>query len=287
MGGDGHTHHWLHKEMKKLRIVLTLLLCLLAIPVSSVLYKTLLGFYGFKKAMCTHVVPRLMVVEDIPLPPETPALIRVGDLTLFSEWSPHAIKNEYSEINGVRLNLPENQTADLYLDSPPITTMKDWLTVSSGHAAVGLLEEAYGGWQDVKRDYPTDLNLLNAIVEKELPGYLSRTSPSMQYPLGYYVLPLFPPLKNYRKEYALFGVKSMESHTELPFLRATGKSRYFFIFRDGLNAEIVFGAKASGALAGAAILKGGKEDVITKELIGKVCLCLDEPANTRIDSDKQ
>ena len=268
--------------MKKRRIVFVLLICILAAPVSSVLYKSLLGFYGFKRAMCDFVVPRNSAeVEDISLPGEMPVVDRIASLPLLSEWSPRAFTNKAGEMDGVKLTLSGGKTADFYLDPPSGGNIRDCLSA----AAIELLETAYGGWKGVQGAYPTDRDLLNAIVAKELPSYLDRASSSMRNPLGYYVFPLFPPLEDYRTEYALFGVKAMET-TNLSFLRAKGQSRFFFVFRDDQAAEIIFGDKASGATEGKVILASADEDVITTELIAKVCLCLDKAANKPTDSNK-
>ena len=98
---------------------------------------------------------------------------------------------------------------------------------------------------------------------------------SMRPPVGYYILPLFPPPKDYRKEYALFGTKAILSDVSLPFMTAEGEAYYFFVLRGDRSAEIVYGGKASGNIIGSVLIVRS----VTEKQIADICHQVEETAN--------
>jgi hypothetical protein len=212
-----------------------------------------------------------MNAEILKIPNLTGGMTNVTGIPLLSFWSPTLITNKQG-VTGIKLTLQGGQTALIFIPPSSPKDVHDWMLMKSA-AVAEILKKGYGSWGQLKTDFSSDFDLMDAIIAKKLPNYFNFSSVSMQYPLGYYIFPLFPASVNYQKEYALFAAKAMLSYPKQPFLKAETDSYFFFIFQSDKTAEILYGNINSGAITGRLFMTS-KKGFITKELIADVCSCI-------------
>jgi hypothetical protein len=232
--------------LKKSRFVNAFLVFLLGFFVASVGYKSFLGFYHFKKVTSLKIVPReLSAPEGFEIPTQSQSAVKLSDLK-----------------------------------RSKIESFRQWLDLNTGLAL--LIEIAYGDWQTFQAEYPTDKCMMDAITRKALPSYFRRDSLSMRDPVAFYILPLFPPAKNYRKEYALLAIKGVLPNDKVPCQIAESGSHFFYAFQGKKLVEIVYGDKESGKLMEAVFITNRTDIVITKELIADVCRQIEDAEQTNL-----
>lgn len=253
--------------------------CLVGIPIGSVVYKLSIWFYGFKDMATRKIRPKWpSPMQALQLPPtEGKSLGIAGSLFLFSDWSPEVVRiDESFGSERLRFHPTPSQSVDVTLE--PLAGLPD--LVLTEMALYQMAKTAWGDWDAFVRQYPRDRDALEAVFDKELPPYLSLSSPAMQTRIGYYALPLFPAPRNYQKEYALLGMKVILLPESKMVRKTSGENLYFLFYtghpnsREGL-ATVLFGEISTGKLLGWVLVKNAENLTVDEQLIGQLCYCLD------------
>lgn len=251
------------------RVLIIICLAVAAIPLSSALYRFLIAFYRFKDFMAEYVVPQGISVVDLPLSESSPELARFGDVMLPSGWKPGPVETRNTDYRGLRITIAAEQK--LLLLFTRVESIREWLSEESN--SYRMLVNAYGSWEALREEFSSNRALLDALLARPLPEYLDLSSASMKYPFGYYALPLFPSLKNYQREAALYGVQALAASTTL---RLTGSLRFFYVLQHSKRgATILYGDCGSEKLLGCVLLSNQEDCDIPAGVIKTVCLCLE------------
>ena len=252
---------------------------MLALPlivlVASVIYKAASGFYTYKGYMCTHVLPRVYgspALQALTLHEVPDSTAVIDGMPIPSSWNPALFTNKIGAV-GVQLTPKDGVLLEAYHHLRNLNDVRDWFASTDEGVSTEVLRRYYGSWENVRDRFPTDLDLLDGVFDFTLPSYLRQGSASMSPPLGYCLLPLFPPLKSYRSHLALNTVMALHIHQSRTWYRSVGSSAYFFVSQTEKATELLYGV-VDGNIRGAIILRdlNGPVDLYAIRII---CSCID------------
>ena len=260
-------------------LMLALPVIVLALPVivivASVTYKAASGFYSYKGYICTHVLPRVYgspALQALTFHDASENLTVIEGIPIPTTLSPESFTNKRGAI-GVRITIHDGTVVEAYHHLQDLKDVRGWFASTDEGTSTEVLRRYYGSWENVRDRFPTDLDLLTGVFDFTLPSYLRQGSASMSPPLGYYLLPLFPPLKSYRSDIALNTVMALHIHQSRTWYRSVGSSAYFFVSQTDKATELLYGV-VDGNIRGAIILRdlNGPVDL---SVIKMLCSCID------------
>jgi hypothetical protein len=261
--------------MTRTRTAILVLALPLIVLVGSVIYKAASGFYTYKGYMCTRVLPRVygspalqaLTLQEVP---DTTTVI--DGMPIPSSWGPALFTNKLGAV-GVQLTPKDGVLLEAYHHLRNLNDVRDWFASTDDGTSTEVLRRSYGSWKNVRDRFPTDLDLLDGVFDFALPAFLRQGSASMSYPFGYFLLPLFPSLKEFRFDGALDMVMALHVHQSRTWYRSVGSRSYFFISQTERSTEILYGF-VEGNVRGAILLRD-LNGPVNLDVIKSLCSSID------------